>query len=453
VTRDEFILCLVTTESSLREGFSMGEALRVSSGVSELDRLLGGLFIGDNVVWHDAAGSLASVFCLNFIRTSQAQGKPIIYVTFDRSPKNLLGKLGPFADYPALTLLDCFTHGKGAGSPVFLKFYEGKRKRPCRVVRVQKPGDPQEVMDALYGIHGAMKGDVRFVFESLTGMGELWGGEEPIIQFYAHSCARLYELNTLAYWILEKRAHTARLRAQINQIAQVAVDVSVRRGTCSLTILKAENRDLDTQNRPYPYWSRGLEVAFESDRPKRGGIDLGTRLRDLRTKRGLPQKELADLVGVTSSTISQIESNLIYPSLPALLKLAEVLAVDVSSLFRDTARPAAGPVFPTGEAAGVKLPGPAGEEIEAKLLIPLDLEAKGEPYLLEIPAKKSLSSHFFVHKGEELGYLLKGTLQFKMKNSTYTVKSGEVIYLTRDVPAHWRNPGPGPAKLLWIKMH
>jgi transcriptional regulator with XRE-family HTH domain len=431
----------------------MGEALRVSSGVSELDRLLGGLFIGDNVVWHDAAGSLASVFCLNFIRTSQAQGRPIIYVTFDRSPKNLLDKLGRLADYPDLTLLDCFTHGKGAGSPVFLKFYESKKKRTCSVVSVGQPHDQHQVMDALYGIHAAMKGDVRFVFESLTGMGELWGGEEPIIQFYAHSCARLYELNTIAYWILEKRAHTARLRAQINQIAQVAMDVSVRRGTCALTILKAENRDLETQNRPYPYWSRGLDVAFETDRPSRGGIELGTRLRELRNKRGLPQKEVADLVGVTSSTISQIESNLIYPSLPALLKLAEVLSVEVSSFFRAPAKSKGGPVFSIKEAADVKLPGLAEADVKAKLLTPLDLEAKGEPYLLEIPPRRSLSSHFFVHKGEELGYLLKGKLHFKMKNSTYTLRSGEVIYLNRDVPTQWKNPGPGPARLLWVKLN
>jgi quercetin dioxygenase-like cupin family protein len=157
-------------------------------------------------------------------------------------------------------------------------------------------------------------------------------------------------------------------------------------------------------------------------------------------------------VGVTSSTISQIESNLIYPSLPALLKLAEVLSVDVSALFRETNRSPAGPVFSTGEAAKVKLPGLAEGEVEAKLLTPLDLEAKGEPYLLEIPPKKSLSSHFFMHKGEELGYLLSGTLQFKMKNATYRVRSGDVICLTRDVPTQWKNPGPGPARLLWIKL-
>ncbi len=84
------------------------EKLRVASGVNHLDRLLGGLFIGDNVVWHDDAGSLASVFCLNFIQASQAQSKPLIYVSFDRSPKNLLDMLGPLADNDRLTILDCF---------------------------------------------------------------------------------------------------------------------------------------------------------------------------------------------------------------------------------------------------------------------------------------------------------------------------------------------------------
>jgi KaiC/GvpD/RAD55 family RecA-like ATPase len=79
------------------KGPTVSERLRVTSGLSQLDLFLEGLFIGDNVVWYDDAGSLASVFCLNFIQASQNQNKPIIYITFDRSPRNLIGKLGPLA--------------------------------------------------------------------------------------------------------------------------------------------------------------------------------------------------------------------------------------------------------------------------------------------------------------------------------------------------------------------
>ena len=104
----------------------VSKKLKVNSGVSQLDQLLDGLYIGDNVVWHDEAGSLAGVFCLNFIQASQERNKPIIYVSFDRSPKNLLDKLGSLAHYQHLIILDCFTYGKGSGSIVFLKFYEIK---------------------------------------------------------------------------------------------------------------------------------------------------------------------------------------------------------------------------------------------------------------------------------------------------------------------------------------
>ena len=55
----------------------MGEKVRVASGIRELDELLDGLYVGDNVVWYDDAGSLASVFCLNFLRISQEQRKPM----------------------------------------------------------------------------------------------------------------------------------------------------------------------------------------------------------------------------------------------------------------------------------------------------------------------------------------------------------------------------------------
>ncbi|MBI5248414.1 MAG: helix-turn-helix domain-containing protein [Desulfomonile tiedjei] len=426
---------------------------RVASGVSQLDRLLGGLFIGDNVVWHDDAGSLASVFCLNFIQASQSQNKPIIYVTFDRSPRNLLEKLGPLAEYPALTILDCFTWGKGAGSEIFLRFYyESRPEWPCRIVRVDEPRQASQVMDALYGIHSSMIGDVRFVFESITGMQELWGGEEHILNFYTHSCPRLYELNTIAYWILEKNAHSSRLRAHINQIAQVAIELSIKRGTTSLTILKAEKRSLDNMHRPFNYWTKDLTVVFEDEKRSSGKIELGLRLKEVRTKRGLSQTELAKLVGVTPSTISQVESNLIYPSLPALVKMAEVLSVEVSSFFQARTDVAKRLVFSATDAIEIKLSDMPEAMIFSKLLTPVDFDAKGEPYLIEIAPEAKLPSHFFIHKGEEIGYVLSGRLQMTVEKAVYKLRAGDVVYLASEMPTNWSNPGPGVAKLLWIKI-
>lgn len=362
------------------------------------------------MVWYDDAGSLASVFCLNFIQASQAQNKPLIYVSFDRSPRNLLEKIGSLAEYENLTILDCFTYGKGDGSEVFSNFYNKKSEWPCQIVRVEEPRNVDRVMDAFYGIHKNLRGDVRFVFESLTGMQKLWEGEEHIINFYSHSCPRLYELNTIAYWIIEKKAHSPRIRAQINQTAQVAIELSVKRGKTSLTILKAENRNIETLNKPFNYWSKDLNITFDSEMRTKSGIDLGIRLKELRTKQGLSQTELSKLVGVTPSTISQIESDLIYPSLPALLKIAEVLSVEISSFFQGLTDVENRVIFPSGEAVEIKFPDLPEGSIYAKLLTPVDFDPKAEPYRIEIPPGKNLPSHFFIHKGEEIGYLLSGKL-------------------------------------------
>jgi len=429
------------------------ERARISTGIQELDPLLGGLLIGDNVVWYDDAGSLAVVFCMNFLQISQIRNKPFIYVSFDRSPRNLLEKLGPLAEYSNLTILDCFTYGKGKGVDIFNKFYEDKHHQwPCKVISVNSPQDPDKVMDSFLQIHAGMTEDVRFVFESLTGMQELWEGEEHISKFYSHTCPRLYELNTVGYWIMEKEAHSKRLKASINHIAQVAIELSLKRGKNSLSILKAENREVDAIDTPYPYSTKGLAVSFEDKKYPSTQVDLGKRIRELRIKRGLSQTDLARLIGVTPSNVSQTESNQIYPSLPALFKIAEILSVEVGSFFNGIRDIQNKFIFPGTEAMEINLPDIPKGTISAKLLAPVDADIKAEPYLIDLMPRESLLSHFFVHKGPEFGYMLSGKAQVKVGNTSYTLRSGDVIYLMAEVPSQWSNPGPSLARLLWLKI-
>ncbi|MDP3028804.1 MAG: helix-turn-helix domain-containing protein [Deltaproteobacteria bacterium] len=430
----------------------MSEKIRISSGVSHLDRLLGGLFVGDNVVWYDDSGSLAAVFCLNFLQASLSQDKPVIYVSFDRSPKNLLEKLGPMAESPYLTILDGFTCGKGEGIPTFMKFYEEPDpERLCHLKIIDRPQDVGYVTNLLYEHLDTMDGDVRLIFESMTGMHKIWGGEEAILTFYSHSCPRLYELNTIAYWVMEKLAHSPRLRAQINQIAQVAINLCISRGTTTLTIIKAEDRGTEGIHEPYRYWTKDLTVMFDTEKQGPRQLNLGLRIKELRVKRGLSQTELGKLVGVNPSTISQVEANIIYPSLPALLKIAEVLSVNVASLFQQALDLEKRIIFPAAEAVDIGFKDVPGRAIRGRLLTPPDFDGKMEPYIIEIEPNEELPVHFFIHKGEEMGYVLSGKLQMTLNMASYTVRAGDVIYLTTDMPSQWKNPGPNVTRLLWIK--
>lgn len=425
---------------------------RVSSGITGLDKLLSGLYIGDNVILYDDAGSLASAFYMKFIKESQKQKKPIVYVTFDRSPKNLIEKLGPLAENQQLTILDCFTNGKGDKAEVFNKFYERDGAQwPYQVIKVTEPWKPEAVGEAIYGLHGTLTGDVRFVIESLTGMQDLWEGEEHILRFYSRSCPKLYELDTIAYWIIEKGAHSNKLKAHINQIAQVAIDLSIKRGKSALKIIKAEKRTPRALNEAFYYSSDGEDILLEGDTKVKAQHDLGLRIKKIRKKQGMSQKELSKLIGVTPSNISQIESNLIYPSLPALYKIAENLSVEVSSFFQDKTLPVK-TVFPKSKGIKISMPDMPKDSIYAQQLTPPDLDGKAEPYLIQILPEKKLPSHFFVHKGEELGYVLSGKVNVVSQNETHTLEAGDTIYLKADIPTQWVNPGPETVKLLWLKI-
>lgn len=426
---------------------------RVSSGIPELDRLLGDLFIGDNVLWYEDTGSFSAVFCLHFIRESLARKKPLIYVTFDRSPKNVVSFLGPLAESQNLTILDCFTNGKGDRSEVFNKFYEKDGALwPYQVIKVNDPTNPSFVGEAIYGLHSNLSGDVHFILDSLTGMQVLWGGEEQVLQFYAKTCPRLYELETIAYWLIEKGAHTNRLKANINKIAQVAIDLSVRRGKSTLKIIKAEKRNSKFLNEQHEYLCEEADIVFEGQRQVKGKFDLGAKIKSIRLMRGLSQKQLADLTGVTPSTISQVEKNLIYPSLPALFRIAESLSIEVATFFKDHGLDKDIFVYPAEQQSAAVLDNFAKEDADAMWLLPPDIESQVDALVIKIKPGKKLAGHFFAHKGEELGYLITGRLEMVIDNHIHQINPGDTVFLPKDIPGQWCNTSEVVSELLWFKV-
>ncbi|MEW5735166.1 MAG: helix-turn-helix domain-containing protein [Thermodesulfobacteriota bacterium] len=425
----------------------------ITSGLSRLDQILGGLFIGDNVVWYDESGSLAAAFWLRFVSQSLEAKRPVIFISFDRSPKNLFERLGAMGRNKLLTVLDCFTNGKGRGSETFLKFIEhAPEDVRDRILRVENPADITEFNDKLYGVHAKLSGDVRLVFESLTGMEEVWGGEEAVQHFYTHSCPRLYDLNTVAYWVMERGAHSRRIRALINQIAQVAISLAIRRGTSTLTVIKAEGREPLAVQEPHRYVTRGREILFPGEKDPADQENLGSRIKMLRVKRGFSQAELAKHVGVTPSTISQVESNTIYPSIPGLLKMAEVMNVEPGFFFSGAAAGKPLAVHKRSNASAVRIAGAGREGITAEQLTPMDFSGHAQPHIIELAPGADLAGHFFTHKGDEMGLLLEGKLSLHFEDSEEMVEAGDLVYLTRNTPKRWVNVGDRPARLFWTLL-
>jgi len=200
---------------------------KIYSGIKDLDNLLDSLYIGDNVVWEVEAGTAPELFILNFIRGSFSENRNVIYVSFNKSPHTIFQKIGEIPSKEKFILLDCFTSGKGKNDRAFTKFYDNNVY--SNVIKVDDPRNLDNFTSLLNSLEDKFQSGGRYVFDSLTGMQDLWGDENSTYKFFTYICPRLYDLGTVAYWILEKDAHSQKFKANLRHITQVVLELYKRK--------------------------------------------------------------------------------------------------------------------------------------------------------------------------------------------------------------------------------
>ena len=67
-------------------------------------------------------------------------------------------------------------------------------------------------------------------------------------------------------------------------------------------------------------------------------MDIGTKLKSLRTQNGLTQQELADRAELTKGFISQVERNLTSPSISTLADILQCLGSSFRNFLQMTHR-------------------------------------------------------------------------------------------------------------------
>ena len=67
-------------------------------------------------------------------------------------------------------------------------------------------------------------------------------------------------------------------------------------------------------------------------------MDIGTKLKSLRTQNGLTQQELADRAELTKGFISQVERNLTSPSISTLADILQCLGSSLQEFLQMTHR-------------------------------------------------------------------------------------------------------------------
>jgi transcriptional regulator with XRE-family HTH domain/KaiC/GvpD/RAD55 family RecA-like ATPase len=424
---------------------------KISTGIGYVDHTLGFLKTGDNVIWEVEAGTYIETFLQRFIEHNLKSGYKLVYVSFNVSPSTLTKRLAHLSHLEYLTILDCFTSGKGNSDPLFGYFYErGKEGFKGSVVKVENPKDLSQFRVAMDRVEIEKGAGVRYIFDSLTGMQDIWGDENLTYKFFTYSCPRLYDLQTVAYWVLEKEAHTPSFKANLRHITQVAIELEKQDGELFFKAIKIEGRFPRSAFLPKHYEVWDEEIIFPSIGGRRPG-NLGDKIRTLRKKAGMTQKELAERVGLTPSFISQVEKSLISPSLDSLLKLSEKLNTQpVYFLTEGESGPLQKMVIKPAERQDVRLPALKGLDIKLQLLVSDVLNRRMEPYLLTMKEGAAIDGHFYGHKGDEFAYVIEGELEVEIQDEKQILRQGDSLYIGSTFPSKWSNIGKGEAILLWV---
>ena len=172
-------------------------------------------------------------------------------------------------------------------------------------------------------------------------------------------------------------------------------------------------------------------------------ILIGDKIKLMRLKHGLTQKELADRCELSKGFISLVESDQTIPSLTTLADILEVLGTTFEEFFATS----------KSNIIVYKKENMFEKEMEnggmITWLVSNAQEKTMEPIIIELP-KGEESEIDMPHTGEEFGYVLKGGITLFVGSERQKLKKGDAFYFKADKKHYIKNHGKLDAAVLWV---
>ena len=187
--------------------------------------------------------------------------------------------------------------------------------------------------------------------------------------------------------------------------------------------------------------------------------DLGPRLRAIRIARGVGLRELARRLDLSPSSISQIETGKIRPSVRTLYALASEFGVTVDEiLFDEPPLPGAADPAPAAVEPGLAVQRAAdrpaiqlnsGVRWE-RLMFWGDEDVEFLEAIYEPGGASSPDDSLVRHNGHEFGHVLSGTLRVVVGFDEYVLGPGDTITFPSTTPHRLSNEGPETVRAIWV---
>jgi transcriptional regulator with XRE-family HTH domain len=167
-------------------------------------------------------------------------------------------------------------------------------------------------------------------------------------------------------------------------------------------------------------------------------IDVGARLRYIRTLHKLSQRELAKRAGVTNSAISLIESNQTNPSVGALKRILDGVPIGLAEFFALEPAQARKAFYRADELVEIGKGAISFRQV-GEHLIGRSLQILKERYAPGADTGRVP----LVHDGEEGGIVISGRLEVTVDDERKVLGPGDAYYFDSRRPHRFRCVGPG----------
>lgn len=173
--------------------------------------------------------------------------------------------------------------------------------------------------------------------------------------------------------------------------------------------------------------------------------DLGRRLRQLRSSRGLSLAEVADATGISPSFLSIVENGQSDITVSRLMRLVHWYGVSIADLLQAPDRSLVR-VVRAGESRSIEL---SDERIKIQMLTP-DGQHAMMP-VINVYGEGGGMAESAQHEGEEFVYVLSGAIALEIGDEDPIVlSSGDSAYYRAEAPHSFRNAGDGEACFLGV---
>jgi transcriptional regulator with XRE-family HTH domain len=174
-------------------------------------------------------------------------------------------------------------------------------------------------------------------------------------------------------------------------------------------------------------------------------IDVGERLREIRTARRCTLREVADRAGLSESFLSQVERGRASASIASLRRIADGLGISISDLFQPDG-PSRATVLRRAQRQTLAF-GVLGRKM---LLTPRPLRHL-EVFAGELDPGGSTGEEQYAHgDSEELFVVLRGTVQLELGDEAHVLEAGDSIRYWSSTPHRASNAAAELAEVMWI---